>query len=31
MPAASASGDLGLPSLDESRLLEPRLLEAADA
>jgi glutamate formiminotransferase len=31
MPAASASGDLGLPDLDESRLLEPRLLESADA
>jgi glutamate formiminotransferase len=27
MPAASASGDLGLPDLDESRLLEPRLVE----
>jgi len=28
IPAASASDDLGLPDLDESRLLEPRLLEA---
>jgi len=28
MPAASASDDLGLAELDESRLLEPRLLEA---
>jgi glutamate formiminotransferase / 5-formyltetrahydrofolate cyclo-ligase len=27
LPAASASGDLGLPDLDESRLLEPRLLD----
>jgi hypothetical protein len=27
MPAASAVGDLGLPFLDESRLLEPRLVE----
>jgi hypothetical protein len=27
MPAASASGDLGLPDLDDSRLLEPRLLD----
>jgi glutamate formiminotransferase len=28
MPAASASDELGLPDLDDSRLLEPRLLEA---
>jgi hypothetical protein len=28
MPAASASDELGLPDLNDSRLLEPRLLEA---